>query len=147
MGGLAMSAVTRLKKTWSYLSRKFVKTKDDFDRLSDMVSPKQQYAVYRKTLKSFVGPCIPFLGVFLTDLTFIEIGNSDYLSGTHYINFSKRFMVYNLIKDIQNYQNRTYKIDKKEAVYDFLASLENQKLMNEDELYGMSLSFEPRESS
>ena len=43
-----------------------------------------------------------FLGVFLTDLTFIEEGNPDKLGGL--INFKKRLYVYNVLNEIQNYQ-------------------------------------------
>ena len=48
--------------------------------VQDTVSPKGQYSNYRKSLKELSRPAIPFLGVYLTDLTFIELGNQDFIS-------------------------------------------------------------------
>jgi hypothetical protein len=41
-------------------------------------------------------------GVYLTDLTFIEDGNPDYIN--ELINFSKRSLIYTVIAKIQQFQ-------------------------------------------
>jgi hypothetical protein len=45
-------------------------------------------------------------GVYLTDLTFIEDGNPDYIN--ELINFSKRSLIYTVIAKIQQFQVHTF---------------------------------------
>lgn len=69
------AAVLRLKKTWSLLPKKFdVMSK----RLHEAMNPDHNYANYRATLKKSQPPFLPFLGMYLTDLTFLEDGNPTY---------------------------------------------------------------------
>jgi hypothetical protein len=41
---------------------KYPKVFEEYESLSDLVSPKSQYANYRKVLKTLIPPAIPFLG-------------------------------------------------------------------------------------
>ncbi len=119
--------------------------------MAELVSPKGQYVNYRRALKELKPPAIPFLGVYLTDLTFIELGNPGFLPDTHYINFEKRRKVYSLIREIQFYQQVPYLFPAIPAIQEVLVSLGASKsesctqvLLNEEELYEMSLVVEPR---
>jgi hypothetical protein len=119
--------------------------------VAELVSPKGQYVNYRRALKELKPPAIPFLGVYLTDLTFIELGNPGFLPDTHYINFEKRRKVYSLIREIQFYQQVPYLFPAIPAIQEVLVSLGASKsesctqvLLNEEELYEMSLVVEPR---
>ncbi|KAI8810741.1 ras guanine nucleotide exchange factor domain-containing protein [Cladochytrium replicatum] len=151
VAGLSMAPVTRLKKTWQALSEKFQKIHDAYTEVADTVSPKAQYANYRRALKDLKPPLIPFLGVYLTDLTFIELGNPSFLPDTLFINFEKRRKVYATIKQIRMHQQTAYSISAVAAIQDFLRSVDgvnaSQKevLLTEDELYEQSLIVEPRE--
>ncbi|KAJ2999907.1 hypothetical protein HDV02_001426 [Globomyces sp. JEL0801] len=81
-------------------------------------------------------------GVFLTDLTFCDLGNPDFLPESHFINFDKRRKVYSLIKEIQKYQLTPYALIPVPQIQDFLKKLgdpEKLCLMSEDELYSKSL--------
>lgn len=75
VAGLTAAPVSRLHKTWAMFAEKFPKTSIAYHDLAELVSPKGQYGNYRKVLKELSPPAIPFLGVYLTDLTFIELGN------------------------------------------------------------------------
>jgi son of sevenless-like protein len=75
VAGLAVAPVSRLHKTWAAFAEKFPKTSTAYHDLAELVSPKGQYGNYRKVLKELTPPAIPFLGVYLTDLTFVELGN------------------------------------------------------------------------
>lgn len=47
-----------------------------FQQLQQVVSTKYNYREYRAKLKSTEGPCVPFLGLFLTTVTHIADGNA-----------------------------------------------------------------------
>jgi hypothetical protein len=133
---------------------KHLKIKEAYDGVAELVSPKGQYANYRKELSSLVPPAIPFLGVYLTDLTFIELGNPDYLPESSYINFEKRRKAYHVICDIQKYQRVPFEFVPVYSVQRWLDAIGAGgdtpgvgKLSADDELYDMSLAVEPREDS
>ncbi len=84
----------------------------------------------------------PFLGVYLTDLTFLDLGNPDYLPESHYINMEKRRKVHAVIKEIQMYQMHPFTFE--ENVEDLEHHWEGQAL-NDNALYDRSLIVEPRE--
>ena len=71
MGSLILF-VFRLKKTWSLLSRR---DKQTFDRLYDLFSEEANFEELRKHVDQLafspVKDCIPYLGIYLTDLTYI----------------------------------------------------------------------------
>ncbi|RKO92664.1 ras guanine nucleotide exchange factor domain-containing protein, partial [Blyttiomyces helicus] len=112
--GLSMAPVHRMKKTWE-----FPKISESYEEVAALVSPKGQYANYRKVLKDLKPPAIPFLGVYLTDLTFIELGNPDFLPDVHAINFEKRRKVHGVIKEIQSFQRTPYALMPLQGLRDF----------------------------
>ena len=72
--GLALAAVHRLKVTKAALPAEAIA---QYDALQALVSIDGNRKAYRHALLSATPPCIPYLGVYLTDLTFIEDGNKD----------------------------------------------------------------------
>jgi len=66
------SVVQRLKRTWDVVNKKTKARLDELDKLVDM---SKNYSALRKRLDAPVAPCLPFLGVYLTDLTFVIAGN------------------------------------------------------------------------
>ncbi|KAJ1338899.1 hypothetical protein BSLG_006536 [Batrachochytrium salamandrivorans] len=155
IGALSMSPISRLHKTWKVLEDKHAKIFEGYKDMADLVSPKFQYANYRRALKEMQPPAIPFLGVYLTDLTFIELGNPDFLPDSHFVNFDKRRKVYTLIKEIQRYAQVPFSLSALQPIQEFLRKLSERKgtpvgweespLMTEDELYEQSLLVEPKE--
>jgi hypothetical protein len=74
-------------------------------------------------LLSFNPPVIPYLGMYLTDLTFIEEGNKDYVTDYQLINFYKRRLLCNTLTDIQNYQHIGYNFVEVIGVYNVKSNL------------------------
>lgn len=164
VAGLSVAPVLRLKKTWAAFAEKFPKTSQAYiftlilsryAEVAELVSPKGQYGNYRKVLKELSPPAIPFLGVYLTDLTFIELGNPGFIPDSHLINFDKRRKAYQLIKEIQYFQTIPYQFLAIPALIEVLQQLGttesgpmalfNQTLIPEDQLYDISLVVEPRD--
>jgi hypothetical protein len=55
----------------------------------------------------------------LTDLAFIEIGNSDFMQGTSLVNMEKRRKVAQVISGIKNYQEKPFGFVKVQPLQDF----------------------------
>ncbi|KAJ1679869.1 hypothetical protein EV182_001157 [Spiromyces aspiralis] len=73
-GALNSAAVLRLKKTWALLPSKLNRVNT---RLQMATKSDRNYSEYRRMLRNSEPPLLPFLGMYLTDLTFINDGNPD----------------------------------------------------------------------
>jgi RasGEF domain len=71
VGSLESVNIRRLKHTWALLDRKTV---DLYRNLAEVCSPTANYATLRKRVLEQTPPLIPYLGVFLSDLTYIHVG-------------------------------------------------------------------------
>lgn len=71
---LSSSTIARLKKTWEGISPKHLA---NLDSLRKSVEHSRNYYEYRARLRTVVDePCLPFLGLYLTDVTFCYEGNA-----------------------------------------------------------------------
>lgn len=84
------------------------------------------------------------VGVYLTDLTFIEDGIPSILKKTNQINFAKRAKTADVIGDIQQYQNVAYSLQPVPELQDYILS-NMQAAGDVHEMYDKSLQIEPRE--
>ncbi|KAL7749874.1 hypothetical protein RI367_004750 [Sorochytrium milnesiophthora] len=145
LSGLDSSPVARLRKTWEFVSSK---TRATMQRVRDAIfdSNSRNYTNYRNMIKTSVPPCIPFLGFYLTDLTFTDEGNPQFRAGNpNMINFYRFGRVAHLIKDLLRFQE-PYPFaeiaDVQGMISDQLAKCKVKG--NADELHRMSLLLEPR---
>jgi len=139
LSGLESSSVHRLKKTWELISPETTIT---LTKLKQVISPDKSYKHYREQLHKAVGACVPYLGVYLQDLTFIEDGNPDFLKDTKLINFEKRAMISKVTMEIQQFQQLGYKLKPVSALQTYLHKLD---FLTEKEAYAESLRVEPRD--
>jgi Rap guanine nucleotide exchange factor 1 len=70
-----------------------------------LIDSSSSFRAYRQALSETQGSCIPYIGLVLQDLTFVHIGNPDYLSDGS-INFSKRWQQYNIVMNMKRFRNR-----------------------------------------
>ncbi|XP_026877061.2 ras-specific guanine nucleotide-releasing factor 2 isoform X2 [Electrophorus electricus] len=138
MSALNRSAIYRLKKTWAKVCKQ---TKALMDRLQKIVSSEGRFKNLRETLKNCNPPCVPYLGLYLTDLAFIEEGTPNFTE-EGLVNFSKMRMISHIIREIRQFQQAPYRIEHQPKVTQFL--LDKSLVMDEDTLYELSLKIEPR---
>ena len=137
IAGLNSAAVSRLKWT----KRDVVKM-HTLEELERQMSSELNYKNYRTLLAASTGtPCIPYLGVHLSDLTFIEEGNPNMLEGTRLINFERRQQICDVIQAVTLPQKRLYNL---QPVSNIIALLTDLPTMTEKHLYQLSLTREPR---
>ncbi|KAG9694938.1 hypothetical protein KCU69_g8791, partial [Aureobasidium melanogenum] len=67
-------AIARLHQTWNQLPPK---TNAIFKEIKEIVDISRNYATLRQRLQTPKAPCLPFVGMYLTDLTFVDAGNSN----------------------------------------------------------------------
>ncbi|KAF9364817.1 hypothetical protein BGX34_000282 [Mortierella sp. NVP85] len=138
---LSQSPIHRLKRTWELVP---AKTMNALGALQALTSSAKNWADYRAELHSVNPPCVPFVGVYLTDLVMIEDGNPDFLRKTdNHINFYKRVSTAEVIREIQQYQSVPYCLTVVPEIQTFIRrGMDNAKVVLE--LYDMSLALEPR---
>jgi len=154
---LNSSMVLRLKKTWELVS---AKTKARLEELKAVVDVGKNYAVLRQRLQNHIAPCIPFVGIYLTDLTFVDVGNqttrqlpgdpSSNGSAKSVINFDKHMKTAKIIGQLQRFQV-PYRLAAVPEMQDWMES-QIQRMRSSDQAnvqsyYRRSLLLEPREPS
>ncbi|GBB99424.1 hypothetical protein RclHR1_03520004 [Rhizophagus clarus] len=142
ISGLNSAPIHRLKRTWEMVNTKTIQT---LETLNKIMNSTKNFAEYREMLHSVNPPCVPFLGVYLTDLTFIEDGNPNTLKKSRQlINFSKRMKTAEVIREIQQYQSVPYNLSPVQEIQMFI-KCHLQDSRDVGDLYDQSLSMEPRE--
>ena len=109
------------------------------EELRSLLSSDKNYANLRVTLKNVDLPIIPYLGMFLTDLTFIEDGNPNRIG--QLVNVNKRRFVGGVISDILFYQQAPYNLEAVPFLQDWLKNLPS---LHKDAAYARSLEILPR---
>uniref|UniRef100_A0A8C5I8M5 Ras-specific guanine nucleotide-releasing factor 1-like n=1 Tax=Gouania willdenowi TaxID=441366 RepID=A0A8C5I8M5_GOUWI len=101
---LNRSSIFRLKKTWLKVSKQVSVIYYIIQR-TDKISVHEMFPVL-----SCDPPCVPYLGMYLTDLAFIEEGTPNYTED-NLVNFSKMRMISHIIREIRQFQQTAYKVD------------------------------------
>ncbi|XP_072938308.1 ras-specific guanine nucleotide-releasing factor 1-like [Epargyreus clarus] len=135
---LSNASIYRLKKTWDKVSKT---SKSTIEKMQTITSSECRFRILRDALHRCDPPCIPYLGMYLSDLSFIEEGTSNY-TPDGLLNFSKMRMIAHVIREIRNFQQTPYKIDHIPKVCDFL--LDRSLVIPEERQYTLSLELEPR---
>lgn len=100
---------------------------------------------FRQALQKSITPCLPHLGLFLADLTFIEEGNPDNLRGM--INFYKRRMIAERIMWIKQYQQTAFRFAPVPVIQEFFKAQLREELVDPDGLWELSQKIEPRQQA
>jgi len=136
VAGLNTASVARLKFTRSATKLQM----KVLESLEVQLNATGSYHNLRELIRNKQPPIIPYIGVYLGDLIFIDEGNPDELDGL--INFHKQRLTYSVILQIQQYQAEDYKhLEQKPEIKMYLSQLPGA---SEKELFDLSLLREPR---
>uniref|UniRef100_A0A3Q1HFJ1 Ral guanine nucleotide dissociation stimulator-like 2 n=1 Tax=Anabas testudineus TaxID=64144 RepID=A0A3Q1HFJ1_ANATE len=102
VSALQSNPIHRLRKTWQDTDREAVRR---YEELSEIFSEKDNYSHSRELLKeSNAQGTVPYLGIFLTDLTMLDTAVKDRLDNG-YINFDKRRREFEVLAQIRLLQS------------------------------------------
>lgn len=150
---LNSSTIARLKKTWDGLSTKY---RGMMDQQRRAVEHTRNYAGYRARLRNTTPPAIPFLGLFLTDLTFCHEGNAATRPAPSnpdkkLLNFDKYVKISRIVGEVQRFQVPYNLVEVPEMQKFLKSALDDvqgaQGGRGADDLYRRSLLLEPRAGS
>ncbi|ODN05272.1 Ras-specific guanine nucleotide-releasing factor RalGPS1 [Orchesella cincta] len=72
ISALRSASIYRLDNTWSFVPKK---DKQAIDRFADIFSDKDNWSKLREMMDSLKLPCVPYIGVYLTDLVYLSMAN------------------------------------------------------------------------
>ncbi|KAM9067600.1 rap guanine nucleotide exchange factor 1 isoform 4-T7 [Sarcophilus harrisii] len=105
-----------------------------------LIDSSSSFRAYRAALSEVEPPCIPYLGLILQDLTFVHLGNPDYIDGK--VNFSKRWQQFNILDSMRCFQQAHYEIRRNEDIVNFFNDFSDH--LAEEALWELSLKIKPR---
>ncbi|KAL8670158.1 MAG: hypothetical protein Q9168_005291 [Polycauliona sp. 1 TL-2023] len=152
---LNSSTILRLKRTWDQISSK---TKQKLETLKEVVEVSRNYAALRQRLQNTIPPCIPFVGTYLTDLTFVDVGNQTTRqlsienddATVPVINFGKHMKTAKIISELQRFQvpYRFTEVPELQTwIQDQLVRVRSSEQTNVQNYYRRSLLLEPRDTT
>ncbi|OCH91881.1 ras GEF [Obba rivulosa] len=144
VSGLNTPPIRRLKRTWEQVSARFL---SQLKSCESTIDTGKNFNNYRSILARISPPCVPFIGVYLTTLTFINDGAEDRLAG-HMINFRKRQKAAEVIQDIKRWQSKPYNFNTVTSVLTYLEesfTKYTDGVDYGDQFWNLSLQREPRE--
>lgn len=108
-----------------------------------LMNSSKSFTNFRKTYAAIQPPCISHLGLYLTDLTFINVGSKDYLEEEKTnLNFSKQWNLYQTLKQLDKCRQKEYEFKTDKSIVDFFGDFDDH--LTEEELYQLSLHIRPR---
>ncbi|RKF57565.1 hypothetical protein OnM2_073026 [Erysiphe neolycopersici] len=124
------SSISRLKKTWETVSQR---RKDLFQSLLSIASNDHNCSTLRQRQSNHAPPCLPFIGIYLTDLGFADLGNAatrplpamGNKEGQKVINFDKYIRMAKIISHIQRFQ-LPYRLHEVPELQDWFLTLFRQ---------------------
>ncbi|KAJ7729643.1 ras guanine nucleotide exchange factor domain-containing protein [Mycena maculata] len=141
--GLNTPPIRRLKRTWEQVNQRSMV---QFGACEMTIDSNKNFTKYRSMMTSVIPPCVPFIGVFLSTLQFIQDGNPDNLQGS-LVNFRKRQKASEVINDIKRWQApfNFHAIPSIQAYIEESLNAVSDTRESSERFWNISLEREPRE--
>lgn len=140
VSAMRSASIYRMTNTWNALPKK---DKQTLDKLAQLFSEDNNWETLRQYLETLKLPCIPYLGLYLTDLVYIDLAFSNRNKG-----FDNESKMNNILRIISEFQSSDYSfIEPKPEIQKYLQSMRYiEELQNifEEEQYKKSLLLEPK---
>ena len=95
--------------------------KEQYQELERFTSTTLNFKELRTGTENSTGPCIPYLGMFLSDLTFIDEGNPSKVENL--INYSKWQQTARVLQKIRKFQMVEFSFKPLEILQQFLTKV------------------------
>lgn len=139
VSGLSLASIYRLKTAWGDVKPEYI---EKYKYLNQIVSREAGFKGYKRAWEKASSPRIPYIGLALTDLTFIQDGNPHLIDNK--INFVKRKCFSFVINSIEVEQVNKYQFEKDIFLQDFLLHFIT---FSEEEMFKKSLTLSPKKKS
>lgn len=110
VNALSSHVISRLDQTWAHATQATV-----LDNLLAFANPVNRFAPYRAVIGACQGPCVPYVGMWLTEIAQINDrypdvvpSNNRDLAISSLINFAKRAKWYDILEQMLRFQNKPY---------------------------------------
>lgn len=146
LSAFTTSSLHRLQSLWdAKLGGISSASQQKLRALQTKLSVEKNMQSYRELFKSVSPPKIPFLGMYLQDLTFIDDGNNDFIDEEKgIINFDKRMKLATIISVIQRLQQEPYKLAPIHEMVENLRDLQGFEGDHEATAYKISKHIESK---
>jgi len=143
LGALNSSPIHRLKAAWSRVPEKQLAL---FEGFKQIFVNTRNFRNFRQLFRNVSPPAIPYFGLFLQDLVFIDDGNELHKKVDNFkqhgamVNFSKCVRTMDRIKNIRLYQTNPYSNLKSQDFLQKILYMEFHKMQDftEDTIWDMS---------
>jgi CRP-like cAMP-binding protein len=143
LASLEGSSIRRLKLSWAEIPQADA---DTLDRLAALMKPEKNFREYRAAIVQSTGkPWIPYLGLHLTDLTFVDDGNTTWIgNNNNLVNLQKAVMTAQCVRlVVDSAKIDFYGIRPMNSIQKLLMNVTNS-VFDENEVYRLSLLREAR---
>ncbi|KAL6078720.1 Son of sevenless 1 [Balamuthia mandrillaris] len=135
---LNMSCIQRLKGAWKGVPQKAAQR---LAHMEQLMNPQQNYRNYRSEIATRVPPILPFQGINLTDLTFIEEIPDRTEDPSGWVNFDKMNLLGKVLISMNTCAAVGYQLRRVDPIQDYLRR--PPLVLNEKELFLGSRNCEP----
>ncbi|KAK2952458.1 putative Ras-specific guanine nucleotide-releasing factor 2 [Blattamonas nauphoetae] len=135
--GLQRMAIRRLAATWDLVSKPL---RVEWQKMEELTDLRGRFRNLRKQMQSSPPPLVPYFGVFLTDLVYVNEAKNVTPQGK--VHLKKLDVEWKVIADIKKTAMQPYALHPVGELWGYLMKARG---LDEDALLELSLKMEPRE--